>query len=447
MGVADLPVETLKALKIHPDVAKKSKAKSATSQAQAEAPAAADEDSRPDSSQPTSHPSRSSQTSSPDSQPSVPTNPNTTNSPPSQPASTPKPYNVQEALAPKPYNAQEALTSSNFTLDTAVGTTLSATRIVSAGLKSPMDFTSSLARGFHNAPRLYGDSTVRKSEKITGFSSGLRAAGHELQYGLYDGISGLVTQPLEGARREGATGFFKGFAKGIGGVVFKPAAAFWGIPGHTSRGVYKELRRRFGPSVEGYIVASRTAQGLAELAHSTPAEREAALAAWLELDNNAGARKRTETSPTAMLPPAPATAQVPAGHDAEMEEAIRRSVAETSRGDEAEDAAVERAIRASVADLEEARRRGAEEEELRRAMEESIVEAGRGVFPADGGRGSEGGGSGSGDAGGGGAGSGKEKGGKAAGMTDEEAAREEEIVMRYVMRQSLAEEEARRGRA
>lgn len=41
---------------------------------------------------------------------------------------------------------------------------------------------------------------------------------------MYDGISGLVTQPLEGAKKEGVAGLLKGFGKGIGGVVFKPSA-------------------------------------------------------------------------------------------------------------------------------------------------------------------------------------------------------------------------------
>ena len=50
-------------------------------------------------------------------------------------------------------------------------------RIVGAGLKSPMDFTLGLARGFHNAPKLYGDESVRPADKITDFQSGLKAAG------------------------------------------------------------------------------------------------------------------------------------------------------------------------------------------------------------------------------------------------------------------------------
>ena len=50
-------------------------------------------------------------------------------------------------------------------------------RIAGAGLKTPVTFTHGLTRGFHNFPRLYGDDTVRKEEKIDGVGSGLVAAG------------------------------------------------------------------------------------------------------------------------------------------------------------------------------------------------------------------------------------------------------------------------------
>jgi hypothetical protein len=42
--------------------------------------------------------------------------------------------------------------------------------------------------------------------------------------GLYDGLTGLVTQPVAGARTGGPVGCVKGFGKGIGGVVCKPSA-------------------------------------------------------------------------------------------------------------------------------------------------------------------------------------------------------------------------------
>lgn len=67
--------------------------------------------------------------------------------------------------------------ASQISLEAALGAGKGIGRIVGAGLKSPMDFTLNLARGFHNAPKLYGDESVRQPDKITGFHSGLKAAG------------------------------------------------------------------------------------------------------------------------------------------------------------------------------------------------------------------------------------------------------------------------------
>jgi len=65
---------------------------------------------------------------------------------------------------------------SSLTLDNAVGAGKGIARIVGAGLKSPMDFTLGVARGFHNAPKLYGDDTVRQQARVTDFPSGVKAA-------------------------------------------------------------------------------------------------------------------------------------------------------------------------------------------------------------------------------------------------------------------------------
>lgn len=114
-------------------------------------------------------------------------------------------------------------------------------RIIGTGLMAPMDITMGVAKGFKNLPKAYGDDTVREKDKVTGIGSGLMVAGkvcvihqtvrcHEMLIfkgfglGLYDGISGLVTQPVKGAQQEGVLGFVKGFGKGIGGAVCKPAA-------------------------------------------------------------------------------------------------------------------------------------------------------------------------------------------------------------------------------
>jgi hypothetical protein len=61
-------------------------------------------------------------------------------------------------------------------LDTLLGTGKGVQRIVGAALKSPMDFSLALSRGFHNVPKLYGDDSVREVDKVTGMQSGIKTA-------------------------------------------------------------------------------------------------------------------------------------------------------------------------------------------------------------------------------------------------------------------------------
>jgi UDP:flavonoid glycosyltransferase YjiC (YdhE family) len=68
------------------------------------------------------------------------------------------------------------------TLENATRAGKGVSRIVAAGMKSPLDFTLGLARGFHNAPKLYGDDTVRPQAKVTDFQSGIKAAGKVLLF-------------------------------------------------------------------------------------------------------------------------------------------------------------------------------------------------------------------------------------------------------------------------
>ncbi len=109
-------------------------------------------------------------------------------------------------------------------LEMAMAAGKSVNNIVATGIRTPMNFCMGLAKGFRNLPKLYNDDTVRPPEKVKGFGSGLKIAGKEFGLGMYDGISGLVTQPYRGAQKEGALGLVKGFGKGIGGFAFKPFA-------------------------------------------------------------------------------------------------------------------------------------------------------------------------------------------------------------------------------
>lgn len=466
MGVADFPVETLKALKIHPDAQKKKPQQEAESSdtstiASTGTPSASD-----DKALSSAGASTMSEKGSAVTTPSA--------------SRTNSSFNVGESLAkiktpPTPGSSQlpRQNTSSSMTdalqgrlggrsnsrsksrsrsrggsedrnkpqsggsggsnpIHTAMGTGKGVNRIVGAGLKSPMDFTMGLAKGFHNAPKLYGDDTVRKPTQVTDFQSGVRAGWKELGLGFYDGISGLVTQPMRGAQKEGAAGFIKGIGKGIGGVALKPGAAIFGLPAYHMKGVYKELQSVFGSSVNNYIIAARTAQGYDDWQRSSAEERADVVSRWRELNKDLKKKKNPDeyllgvlreqhdkgchwvtghlphrssfsslrhTNSGRTLPPPPPRAgtnisqpTIDNASDTDFERAIQMSVQETSRGNPEEDAAIERAIRASMNELRSDRQQSAnpsqqqdeheqedtdDEEALRRAMAASVAESQR----------------------------------------------------------------------
>jgi UDP:flavonoid glycosyltransferase YjiC (YdhE family) len=127
----------------------------------------------------------------------------------------------------------------------------------------PMNLTLALTQGFHNAPRLYGDETVRRPPRVTGFHSGLRAGRDELIYGVMDGVSGIVTQPIRGAKQQGVMGAARGVGFGIGGFVLKDIAAILGPSAYFMKGLDAEYKKRYQPT--NYIRRARIAQGQKEL--------------------------------------------------------------------------------------------------------------------------------------------------------------------------------------
>lgn len=151
------------------------------------------------------------------------------------------------------------------------------TGIGGAVLKAPMDITHNVARGFHNLPKMYGDETVRPLEKVTDVQSGLQAAGKNLGYGLWDGLSGLVTQPMKGAEEGGFMGGLVGFGKGVGGAVFKPAAGVFGVPGYAFKGIYEEVQAKRGlgaeKDVKKDLIEAQMVQGFKEWEATSEDER------------------------------------------------------------------------------------------------------------------------------------------------------------------------------
>ena len=185
-----------------------------------------------------------------------------------------------------------------------------AIKSVGALARAPVDLSIALAQGFHNAPRLYGDDTVRRPTRVTGIKSGLKAAGHEFAFGIYDGWTGLVRLPYRGFK-EGAgmggtskptsasgpgtgttnnglagagevatkpapagrmVGLVKGVGMGLTGFVLKDISAIIGPIGYTLKGVVKQAQRGRGPGK--YIRRARIVQGARELEAVSPEERK-----------------------------------------------------------------------------------------------------------------------------------------------------------------------------
>ncbi|KAL9109293.1 MAG: hypothetical protein Q9227_006048 [Pyrenula ochraceoflavens] len=109
--------------------------------------------------------------------------------------------------------------------------------------KMPLDFYYAMTLGFHNAPRLYGDHTVRPTPHIYGMKSGLAAGRDGLIHGFSDGITGVVKLPYHEIKEDGCIGCFTGTGKGVGGLVLKPLAGVLEVGAYFGKGCRAEIRK------------------------------------------------------------------------------------------------------------------------------------------------------------------------------------------------------------
>lgn len=118
-------------------------------------------------------------------------------------------------------------------------------------LKGPVNWFYQIANGFHNMPStVMHDRTVRVRDPILDVKSGLGVAGKEVVFGVYDSVTGIVSQPYHGyqegkTRKGGAVwGAVKGTGRGLFGVYFRAGAVVFGIPGYTMKGVEMQFRHK-----------------------------------------------------------------------------------------------------------------------------------------------------------------------------------------------------------
>ncbi|XP_013913637.1 PREDICTED: vacuolar protein sorting-associated protein 13C-like [Thamnophis sirtalis] len=71
------------------------------------------------------------------------------------------------------------------------------------------------------------------------FGDSLAKGGKGFLRGVVGGVTGMVTKPVEGAKKEGAAGFFKGIGKGLVGVVARPTGGIIDMASSTFQGIQR----------------------------------------------------------------------------------------------------------------------------------------------------------------------------------------------------------------
>ncbi|KAK0185950.1 UDP-Glycosyltransferase/glycogen phosphorylase [Armillaria mellea] len=131
-----------------------------------------------------------------------------------------------------------------------------------------MKIVTNIQDGFQNMPKLYG-SEVREPGKVTDFKSGLKEAGKGFVYGYYDGITGLVREPIKGAQKDGFIGAIKGSARSFVNVTMKPAAGIVGLVAHPINGAWKSIRSDSSKKQEERQRSTRISDGVEDVKQST----------------------------------------------------------------------------------------------------------------------------------------------------------------------------------
>ncbi|PBK83146.1 glycosyltransferase family 1 protein [Armillaria gallica] len=156
-----------------------------------------------------------------------------------------------------------------------------------------MRIVTSIHDGFQNAPKLYG-SQIREPGKVTNFSSGLKEAGKGFVYGWYDGVTGLVREPIKGAQKDGFVGAIKGSARSFANAAMKPSAGIVGLMSHPMNGAWKSIRSHSSKhQEERQRRSTRILDGVEEARRSTPQERNVILNRFREAKATTSERQKS----------------------------------------------------------------------------------------------------------------------------------------------------------
>ncbi|KAG8695793.1 hypothetical protein FRC09_008927 [Ceratobasidium sp. 395] len=157
-----------------------------------------------------------------------------------------------------------------------------------------MCIIGSISEGFHNVPSLYG-SDVRPTGPIDDVGSGFKEGAKGLFYGYYDGITGLVKEPLAGAKKEGFLGFIKGSGRSYVNASMRPAAGIVGMIARPIEGAWKSVQSPWAKKQDSQQLASRVERGQLALEASTHEERQAVIDTFKRLAGKSAIVERRKT--------------------------------------------------------------------------------------------------------------------------------------------------------
>ncbi|CAK5279180.1 unnamed protein product [Mycena citricolor] len=154
-----------------------------------------------------------------------------------------------------------------------------------------IDIVSSIHQGVANVPKLYG-SKVRKAGKVGNFADGVKEGGKGLFFGYYDGITGLVREPYEGAQKEGFIGAVKGSLRSFANATIRPAGGIVGVVAHPVMGLWRSVQPPATRKQELRIRETRLAHGVDAARRATRQQKADVVSAFKELERTKMGRQK-----------------------------------------------------------------------------------------------------------------------------------------------------------
>ncbi|KAG8712488.1 hypothetical protein FRC09_019814 [Ceratobasidium sp. 395] len=134
-----------------------------------------------------------------------------------------------------------------------------------------------VTEGLLNTPKLYG-SEVRSPSKVNGLGSGIVQG----IYGVYDGLTDLVKEPIKGQREHGVFGAAAGLVIGSTNCVLKPLAGAMAAVSLPLEGTAKSAQTIFHKKISVLRRATKRREGLVEFRNSSQAEQDPIIQAFGE---------------------------------------------------------------------------------------------------------------------------------------------------------------------